>query len=206
MALEIYLHSDKIAGIHPILGDKVVAKTEKLIKLDSIQHGISRPVANIRPSTIGVPRSFQLEHGFLTAVRRFDVSSINLIKAHMEGIPLPLVHILCCRILKKKDEVRPQAVIHIAMTDVLIADYAYAIGESTSETIRLRYSSIVWQCRPVPGGASIEPTKDWIAATWDGVANSGKDDSPQSKAILDKMKSDQVGSSDKILAAAYKKD
>lgn len=199
------MHCDQVPGIHPVLDkDGVKHEDTKLVKLQSVQHATSRPIANIRPSALGDShRTFPLEHGCLIATRRFDVSSINLLKAHMAGAPLDIVHILCCRMLKKKDDVLPQAVVHIVMSEVLIADYAYALGDSTSETISFRYSSILWRSRPVPRGSSAELKNDWVQAHWDGCANSGKSECPAISAILGNVKPDgAVDNPDTILQTA----
>lgn len=176
MAIELYMLADQVPGIHKIDSESDFATDQKkFIRLETFAQGISRPAALIRPSALkaGI-RAARVEHGNIVATRKFDPSSMALMQAHVQGLTLSSVHIFGCRVLKdpKSKDRKPRPLLHVMMSDVVIAEFDYAVmSESASETIEFRYSSIGWRLRSVERGSATDDTKSWTECWWNGKKN-----------------------------------
>ena len=192
MTTDFYLLADEIAGIHKIDDDSdYTAKAKKLVKLDAVDHGISHAVAGIRPSALGgVGRTAPVQHGTMEISRTFDPSSIQILTAHLKGDVLKLVHLFGARVLKSDGDRYPQPVLHIVMSNVIIANYHYTMFEDgTSETIVLKYSSIGWRFRAIQRGKSDDtPSNKWAECWWDGKKNTNTKDDAFTTTVLDANK------------------
>jgi type VI protein secretion system component Hcp len=181
MSIELFLFSEELPGIHAVEADsEYKPDVEKFIKLESVQHGINRPVANFRPSAFsGAFRMGQLEHGCISASKKFDSSSISLLKAHLGTIEIPLVHIFGSRVVVTNGEEATRcqrAVLHIQLSDVVIADYQYCLDSDAAEdTFQLRYASIGWGVCPVKHGKE-DRASSWYWSWWDGKKNLAQKD------------------------------
>ena len=189
MSIEIYMLVPKVGavagvpGIHKIEKDSDFdAKEGKFIKLESFSQGLPRAVAPIRPSAVpGGTRASPVEHGHLVVSRNFDASSMQLMKAHVGGLMLGVVHIFGCRTLNDAatKSRKPIPLIHVLMADVVIANYQYSVGgESAAETLELRYTSIGWRLRSVKRGSAVDKVSSWgdSACWWDGKKNTATQD------------------------------
>ena len=187
MAIEIFMHAEEVPGIYKI-DDKSDFKPDKnkFVRLESISQGITRPIDPIQPSAFksGI-RTSRVEHGHIIATRSFDASSIQLLKAHTMGIRIKRAHIFGCRTVACSDatgkkqyrEFRP--LIHIVLSDVVIADYQYAINDdAASESLGFRYTSIGWRLRSIKRGSSSDELGNWSECFWDGAKNEGSDKVP----------------------------
>lgn len=172
MPLEIYLFSPDVPGIHAVdAASEYAAKPEKMIRLEAFQHSLSLPVADVRPSVLGgLPRLGHAEHNLMSIQRKLDPSTIELMKAHTAGTLLTVVHIFGCRLIETSDTRVPCPILQILMSNVLITDYQYELsGETATETLALRYSSIGWRIRPIKRGTDTPGT--WAECWWDGTKN-----------------------------------
>ena len=193
MSTDLYLYCTHLPGYYEIeQGSDFAPKEGGFIKLESIEHQIRYPAADIRPSAFGGGhRVGQLEHGTVLVTKLFDATSVSILKRQMEMTQLEEVRIFGSRPLKEDstgsnwgasakkmltgEGLSAQTVLDIKLTKVLITNFQYEIGsQHATEKFELRYSSIGWRVHTVKHGEeSLSGHRDSVY--WNGETNEVKE-------------------------------
>lgn len=153
----LFMQSPELMGTYPLDGEdkkdvvKAKAIIAKLVKIESVSHSMTVPVAPLRPSfNKGLFRTGTVEHNPIVVKRIVDPASISLLKVFNQQTVLSVLQILAGvpvsmkSALGKEITMAPQWILRLQ--SAFISNYAYqsAADGSITEDITIRYAAIGW--------------------------------------------------------------
>ena len=168
----LFMQSPSLQGTYPLdtKDDKATIKAKldvaKLVKIESLTHSMTIPVAPLRPSfSKAVFRTGTVEHNPVVVKRIVDQASIKLLECFLNQTVMPVLQILAgvavnheiLGVPPVKVTMAPQWIMRFQ--NALISNYSYqSTADSTIvEDITIRYAAVGWEFKPQKNNKELNP-------------------------------------------------